>query len=302
MSSLAGLDLSNPTAPTQSASLDTLLVDAPPSILAASVVTSPAAITPAVTVPTMRKPSTPLTHGADKWLSRLVYNSEGVLWEDGQLQVGVKSEFHGHLGRIALFFGNKISVPLESFTATIEVPEPDALNVTLPKIPTTTLGAMDQIQQLVHVECKNLFTQPPILKISYLAGSLQTIVLKLPIYLLKFLEPVQLSQPDFFERWKQIGGPPREAQSIFSITLESGGGVDRKKNRKVVSGTRFGVLEGFEGNENNLVAAAVLHMSEGGKVGCLLRLEPNVEAKVSAIERACEDRRLMLDPTCSSVD
>lgn len=301
MSSLAGLDLSNPTAPTQSASLDTLLVDAPASILAAPVVTSPAAITPAVTVPTMRKPSTPLTHGADKWLSRLVYNSEGVLWEDGQLQVGVKSEFHGHLGRIALFFGNKISVPLESFTATIEVPEPDALNVTLPKIPTTTLGAMDQIQQLVHVECKNLFTQPPILKISYLAGSLQTIVLKLPIYLLKFLEPVQLSQPDFFERWKQIGGPPREAQSIFPITLESGGGVDRKKTEGRQRDEVWGP-GGIRGEREQPRRCCCPAHERGGKVGCLLRLEPNVEAKVSAIERACEDRRLMLDPTCSSVD
>ena len=139
---------------------------------------------------------------------------------------------------------------------------------------------MSQMQQLVHVECKDIFTSPPILNISYLAGSLQTVTLRLPIFLTKFIEPVQLGQNDFFERWKQIGGPPREAQKIFPIKVE-GGKVDTAKNRKVVDGTCFGLLDGIDPNPNNIVAAGVLHMSTAGKVGCLLRLEPNTEAKVS---------------------
>lgn len=273
--SLEGLDLSSSAEQVDSQSLPTDTTTTP--------ITSPLPSTstlPKTTSITVTRKSAPLTHGADKWLSRLVYNTEGVLYEDSQIQVGIKSEYHGHMGRIALFFGNKISVALDSFTATIEVADPDALSVTLPKIPTSTLGPMSQIQQLVLVECKDIFTSPPVLSISYLAGSLQTITLRLPIYLTKFLEPVQLAQADFFERWKQIGGPPREAQTIFPIKLENGK-VDIAKNRKVVGGTRFGLLENIDPNENNIVAAGVLHMSVGGKVGCLLRLEPNTEAKVS---------------------
>lgn len=36
-------------------------------------------------------------------------------------------------------------------------------------------------------------------------------------------------------------------------------------------------------NPLNAVAAGVLHMSAGGKVGCLLRLEPNKDAKVGLL-------------------
>lgn len=280
MSSLAGLDLSTPTteaAPRQ-------IVESPVSAVSPSLPTpakpaAPATKAAATSTPSARK-TAPLTHGADRWLSRLVYHNEGVLYEDGQLQVGIKSEFHGHLGRVALFFGNKISVPLESFTATIDVDDSDALSVTFPKIPTSHISAMSQIQQLVHVECKDLFHSPPILKISYLAGSLQTINLRLPIFLSKFIEPVHLGAGDFFERWKQIGGPPREQQKIFGIRLGADGKVETEKHRKVVGGTKFGVLDGIDPNPINIVAAGVLHMSTAGKVGCLLRLEPNTAAKV----------------------
>jgi AP-2 complex subunit alpha len=288
MASLAGLDLSSPSVETSAlpaaSTIDTISTPATSTVPVSSPASSATPLLKPVASssnPSGRKTSTPLTHGADKWLARLVYNNEGVLYEDGQLQIGVKSEFHGHLGRIALFFGNKISVALESFTATIDVDDPDALSVTLPKIPTSTLSPVSQIQQLVHVECKDIFHSPPILNISYLAGSLQTIALRLPIFLTKFVEPVQLSQGDFFERWKQIGGAPREAQKIFGIKLDPEGKVDTAKHRKVVGGTKFGVLEGIDPNPNNVVAAGVLHMSTAGKVGCLLRLEPNTEAKVS---------------------
>lgn len=283
MSSLAGLDLSTPTLVAGDAPLLPSSSPSPrPTIHLPPTSTSASKAVTSTSSPTGRKMSTPLTHGADKWLSRLLLSPEGILYEDGQLQIGVKCEFHGHLGRIAIFFGNKISVALESFTATIDVEDPDALTVTLPKIPTSTLGPMSQIQQLVHVECKDIFHSPPILNISYLAGSLQTITLRLPIFLSKFVEPVQLGAADFFERWKQIGGPPREAQNIFPIKLRPEGGVDVAKNQKVVSGTGFGLLDGIDPNPNNIVAAGVLHMSTAGKVGCLLRLEPNTEAKVSS--------------------
>ena len=74
------------------------------------------------------------------------------------------------------------------------------------------------------------------------------------------------------------------------------------KNSKVIVGNKLGLLEGvralsafqerpshadimsapsqIDPNPVNAVAAGVLHMSTGGKVGCLLRLEPNKDAKV----------------------
>lgn len=225
-------------------------------------------------------PEAAFTPGFTKNYHRLCFNNEGVLYEDSQLQIGIKSEYHGHLGRIALYFGNKISVGFSSFTLTVKSQEPDALAVTFPKMSLTSLGAMAQVQQVVEVECKDIFKRPPVLKISYLAGSLQEITLRLPVILTKFVEPVQLGASDFFERWKQIGGPPREAQKVFAFKLNKAGEVDINRNKKVISGARVQILSGIDPNPVNIVAAGVLHTLSSGKVGCLLRNEPNSQAKV----------------------
>lgn len=219
----------------------------------------------------------------DQWFEKLLYSAEGVLYEDVQIQVGIKSRYQGHMGQVAVYLGNKVSAALTSFTASIHVPEPDAITANFAKIPPSTIDARSQQQQLINVECKKVFTQPPILTVSFMAGSHQSVNLRLPIAITKFFEHVKLGPAEFFERWKLIGGPPREAQSVFPINLDSTGQLDIQKNRKVVSGHRLNVLDDIDPNTNNLVAGGVLHTSVDGKVGCLLRLEPNREAKVRKV-------------------
>ncbi|KAF9459915.1 adaptin N terminal region-domain-containing protein [Collybia nuda] len=216
----------------------------------------------------------------DHWFDKLTYAMEGVLYEDDQIQIGVKSRYQGHIGQLAIYIGNKISASLTSFTTTIHVASLDALSVTFAKMPPSTINPHTQVQQLLHVECKKMFSIPPVLSVSYLAGSHQTIAVRLPVVVTKFFEHVKLGQSDFFERWKLIGGPPRESQSVFPIELNSAGQLDLAKHRQVVSGHRLNLLDDIDPNPNNIVAAGVLHMSVDGKVGCLLRLEPNREAKL----------------------
>lgn len=262
MGSLAGLDIS-------ASPLDDELATAPPPIAdnAPHLVAGP---------------------NVDRWYDKLTYTSEGVLYEDVQIQIGIKSRYQGHIGQVAVYMGNKISAPLMSFTSTIHITDPDALSVTFTKIPPTTIAPHAQTQQLLHVECKNMFSTPPILSVSFLAGSHQMISVRLPIVITKFFEHVKLGQADFFERWKLIGGPPRESQGVFSIELSGTGQLDLVKHKQVVSGHRLNVLDDIDPNPNNIVAAGVLHMSSEGKVGCLLRLEPNRDAKAS--RTACTDR------------
>jgi AP-2 complex subunit alpha len=216
----------------------------------------------------------------EKWFEKLCISNDGILYEDNAIQMGVKSEYHGHLGRIALYVGNKMTVPLTSFTATVTGNDPEALSLTFAKIPSNTITPKTQAQHVIHVESKKPFDAPPILMISYLAGSLTTINIQLPLLVTKFFEGVTLTQTDFFERWKLIGGPPREAQVVFPINLDSAGGVDLVKNRKVLTGHGFSLLQDVDPNPINLVGAGVLHTSAAGKVGCLLRVEPNKSAKV----------------------
>ncbi|EMD42056.1 hypothetical protein CERSUDRAFT_110602 [Gelatoporia subvermispora B] len=215
----------------------------------------------------------------DRWFDKLLYTSEGVLYEDVQIQIGVKSRYHGHLGQLAIYIGNKMSAPLTSFTTTIHAEEPDALSATFEKIAPSMIAPRTQTQQLLQIECKKPFKKPPVLVVSFLAGAHQTLALRLPIVITKFIEHVKLGQADFFERWRLIGGPPREAQSVFPIELDAAGHIDLGRQRQVVSGFSLNVLDGIDPNPSNIVAAGILHMSTDGKVGCLLRLEPNREVK-----------------------
>ncbi|KAF8140259.1 adaptin N terminal region-domain-containing protein [Boletus edulis] len=236
----------------------------------------------------------------DKWFNKLTYSAEGVLYEDVQIQVGIKSRFQGHFGQLAIYFGNKVSAPLTSFTSTVYVSDPDALSATFAKIPQNVLAPRTQSQQILHVECKKVFTSSPILTVSFLAGAHQSISVRLPITITKFFEGVKFGQADFFERWKLIGGAPRESQVVFPITLDSTGHIDLARNRQVISGNHLATLEDIDPNSSNLVGAGVLHTSVDGKVGCLLRLEPNREAKLCRItvrstseDVAAEVRKLM---------
>ena len=257
ISSLQGLDLSGPTSA------------ASPPIAASAVLANPT-IAQHLAVGT----------NVDRWFEKLTYSDEGVLYEDVQIQVGIKSRYQGHIGQLAVYMGNKISAPLTGFTTKVDVDDPESLSITFAKMPATMVGPRSQSQQILHVECKKVFTTPPIMTISFLAGSHQTIALRLPVVLTKFFEPVVLDASDFFERWRLIGGPPREAQSVFPINLSNSGELNHDRHKQVISGQKFSILTDVDPNPNNLVGAGVLHTSVDGKVGCLLRLEPNREAKV----------------------
>ena len=250
------------------------------SLLGLDITSSPTATEP--TAALSAKAISRLTAGpnVERWFGKLLYSAEGVLYEDVQIQIGVKSRYHGPLGQVAVYVGNKMSAPLTSFTTTLHNDESEALAASFVKIAPSTLAPRTQIQQIVQVECKKIFKSSPVLVVSFLAGAHQTIAVRLPIVVTKFLEGVKLESADFFERWKLIGGPPREPQSIFPIMLDATGHIDLTKQRQVVSGHGFQVLEGVDPNPSNVVGAGILHTALDGKVGCLLRLEPNSEAKV----------------------
>lgn len=246
--------------------------------LSSSTVTDPVHTTKLVTAASVLQGP-----GINRWFDKLCYTNEGILYEDIQIQMGVKSEYHGHMGRVAIYFGNKIAAQLTSFTATVTSDEPDALLLSFTKIPPNIVSPRAQTQQLLQVECRKIFRTPPILTVSFIAGSHQSLTIRLPIIIDKFFEPVRLSSGDFFERWKLIGGPPREAQRIFPISLDSSGHIDIAKNRKILNGHGLALLDDIDPNPVNLVGAAVLHTSATGKVGCLVRVEPNRDAKVGPL-------------------
>lgn len=129
----------------------------------------------------------------DNAYMHLLYNYEGVLYDSDFLKVVVRSEYQGPLGRLILQIINKVaSATLTSFSATIDSSNDDALNVTFPQIMSNSkIVGGESVKQSVHVECKDVYSEPPTLRMSYIAGSHQTLALRFPLLLSKFLEPVE---------------------------------------------------------------------------------------------------------------
>jgi AP-2 complex subunit alpha len=239
-------------------------------------------------------------HLSPNWeigFNKLLLRAEGVLYEDGQIQIGVRSEYRGQMACIILYFSNKAPIPVSSFTTTLDLEESEKSNLSfeVKGLPESTISEGQQSQQMIMFEAKKVFDKSPTIRISYLAGALQAVTLKLPVTIHKFMEPAELSSEDFFKRWKQIGGAPREAQRVFG--LKGGRDGEHEINdafiRRTVEGFRWGILDGVDPNRKNFVGASVLHTSEGGKFGCLLRLEPNYSTQVGLCVTRCVNKRLI---------
>lgn len=117
-------------------------------------------------------------------------------------------------------------------SAAIDNPSSPALLVNFHDSPVREIAPLAQIQELIHLECKDVFTEPPVLRLTYLAGSFTTLVLRLPVFLNRFVEGVTLEQAPFFERWKIIGGEwTRDDVDLASCT---GAGASRNERLTVI--------------------------------------------------------------------
>jgi AP-2 complex subunit alpha len=227
-----------------------------------------------------------LSPGWEVGYNRLLLKPEGVLYEDGQIQIGLRSEYRGQMACLILYFSNKTHSKIGSFTTTLDqIPEDkDKLTYDIKGLPDSTIAEGAQSQQMIMFEAKSVFSKSPTIRISYLAGALQALTLALPISIHKFMDAAELTSEDFFKRWKQIGAAPREAQRVFGVKGPKGEReITSEFVRRTVEGFKWGVLDGVDPNAKNFVGAGVLHTSSGGKFGCLLRLEPNYETQVCSL-------------------
>lgn len=227
------------------------------------------------------------THLSPDWeigYEQMYFADEGVLFEDPQIQVGVRAEYRGHLGVVKLYFTNKASFPVGSFTTTLDNKSAPNLKVDTKSLPDPSVESESQVQQTIVCTSIGPFSEAPTIRISYLAGALQAYTLKLPILPHRFMDPSELSAEDFFKRWRQIGAGPMEAQSTFGLRSPSAT-MNDKHTRDVVLGFRWKILDTVDPNPKNIVGCAVLQL-EKGKTGCLLRLEPNPQQKVCLLFHA----------------
>ncbi|XP_064281235.1 AP-2 complex subunit alpha-2 isoform X4 [Passer domesticus] len=222
-------------------------------------------------------PVAPLAPGSDDNFARFVCKNNGVLFENQLLQIGLKSEFRQNLGRMFIFYGNKTSTQFLNFTPTVICSDDlqSSLNLqTKPVDPTVDGGA--QVQQVVNIECVSDFMEAPILNIQFrYGGTFQNLSVKLPITLNKFFQPTEMSSQDFFQRWKQLSNPKQEVQNIFKAKHP----MDAEITKAKIIGFGSALLEEVDPNPANFVGAGIIH-TKTTQIGCLLRLEPNLQAQM----------------------
>ncbi|XP_077316086.1 AP-2 complex subunit alpha-2 isoform X4 [Lithobates pipiens] len=252
---LGGPSATSPGAPT-AASSDSLLVDvfADPSLPVAAVTT-----------------------GEEDNFSRFICKNNGVLFENQLLQIGLKSEFRQNLGRMFIFYGNKMSSQYQNFTSTLICSDELKASLNLQSKPVeSTVDGGAQVQQVVNIECVQEFVETPVLNIQFrYGGAFQNFSVKLPITINKFFQPTEMEGQDFFQRWKQLSGPKQEIQNIFKAKHP----MDTEITKAKLIGFGPALLENVDPNPSNFVAAGIIQ-AKSRQVGCLLRLEPNVQAQM----------------------
>ncbi|CAM5149632.1 unnamed protein product, partial [Natator depressus] len=106
-------------------------------------------------------------------------------------------------------------------------------------------------------------------------GTFQNISVKLPITLNKFFQPTEMASQDFFQRWKQLSNPQQEMQNIFKAKHP----MDTEITKAKIIGFGSALLEEVDPNPANFVGAGIIH-TKTTQIGCLLRLEPNLQAQM----------------------
>eukprot|EP00794_Sanderia_malayensis_P018198 gene18198-20014_t len=178
---------------------------------------------------------------------KLVCKNNGVIYESEIIQIGIKSEYKTCFE----LNGRQEDVP-----------------------PNIDGGA--QIQQTLNFECNGEFQEEPLLFVQFsVTGTPHRVVIKMPVFLVKFVQGVSMSAQDFFNRWKQLNRPEQECQKIFPANFP----IDKSATTTKLLGTGLSLLEGIDPNPDNFVLAGIIH-TKGYQAGCLIRLEPNKQGKM----------------------
>jgi len=217
-----------------------------------------------------------------QWM-RLSALNEGVLYSDGTMEIGVKSEFHGNSGRVVLFFGNLTKTPVVGLSLSLNaIPQ---LQLQTQSLAQSVIGPETQVQHAVLVKCLDEFKDIMLMHVEWLHPATSTKVsvdLPFPVMLTKFLgtpAASAIAAPEFVATWKALSEPGMELQQVFN----AGSPIVVANIRKfLVDCYRMALLDGVDSKESNIVAVASL--SVGTKqIPVLLRLETNAEAKMFRI-------------------
>jgi len=209
---------------------------------------------------------------------RFLIADNGLLYEDANVQIGVKSQWQGSQGRVMFYVGNKsASADLQNFRMVI--PSIEGLRHSLQPVP-ASIGPKRQVQLMLQVAITSAFASAPKLEFSYTSIAVAAACsrsLELPVRVTKFLSPMTIASPqEFIAKWHQMASAGQQ-QKIMDVSQQYATSIESVSN--AFAGMRLVVHKGLDPNPANLVAGSRFVGERCGEVFVGVRVESDANVR-----------------------
>eukprot|EP00668_Euglena_longa_P034438 GGOE01044249.1.p1 GENE.GGOE01044249.1~~GGOE01044249.1.p1 ORF type:complete len:1043 (+),score=273.23 GGOE01044249.1:467-3130(+) len=206
----------------------------------------------------------------------LLMTDKGVVFEDANLQVGVKLEFHGPNGRATVFFGNKSVASQVTGLASNCVSSGAGARIHANQV-APMVAPKQQVQQLINMECVDLFDQAPKMELAFeCEGQRFKFSLDFPLVVVKFIEPYKITKDQFFNAWRNTPCTPNPPEPVVFTTSKP---IDVEANAAGLAlGFRLHILRAVDNNNDNMVGCGQWISKSQPPVPVLVNVEANLAA------------------------
>jgi len=170
-----------------------------------------------------------------------------------------------------LSYGNFGSAPITNITTQLLSTSTTSNPLQLAQQrPPSSIDSKKQSQQLIDVTCLSEFVDPPSLKIDFTIGGKQSSqILKLPVTVLRFLQPHRVTEQEFLKMWTEAPNAQNEKQQV----VDTGAPGNLSYAMQLFSeGFHLCVIPGTSWNQNNVVGCGLFQCSQGC-LPALVRME-----------------------------
>lgn len=219
-----------------------------------------------------------LSSGWEDGYYRLCRFDQGIFYENSMMVIVYRLKRERSVLHVSLTFSNKSPYKISGLVSEMAAVSDAGYSVKTLNHPDSTITEGGKTKQEFDVTLNSMFQNSscPTLVVSFMAGSLNTVNLRVPTILLKGISAgAPLSKLDFFMRWSQIDqglGLQGQGQVIVELakpTITSILG-------RFVSNIGLENLREVDDNQLNVVGAGILNMISSA-AAVLLRIEPNPE-------------------------
>lgn len=222
------------------------------------------------------------------WHKALCVMPTGLLYEDHNLQIGIKMRSQGPRLDMDFYLGNKTAgiLQLKRFV----IPPSPSFQVNTGSAP-PEIDPGRQIQISCSFTCIAPYRTFPILQCNYVNayGDAMARSLDLPISIAKFMKPVNIPSNVFETRWSQVTGAPFKLTEIVKPASDSL--LDDKSIRSTLANMNLQVLDDVDLGDGSICAVAIFSYMdlEINQIPCMVSMAANQPASMLSLSVATAD-------------